>query len=90
MMLHAPVPAPINGRSTAIRVLRWTFKKGDQSLTCLVQRAASSFDVWVIPHWDVASAMVEQTETPVRAFCRHAEVAMRLRSAGWCVVARSR
>jgi len=76
----------------AASVLRWVFQKGDKSLTCLLQRsgADSSYDICVVPHWDVTSAVVEETETPIRAFCRHAEIALALRTAGWSVVERSR
>ena len=88
MNLHASALVP-NGSSEPAGV-RWIFRKGDQSLTCLLQRsAASSFDVGIVPHWDVSSAVIEKTETSIDAFCRHAEIAMRLRSAGWSVVARS-
>ena len=89
MNLHASALVP-NDSSEPAGVLRWIFRKGDQSLTCLLQRsAASSYDVGIVPHWDVSSAVIEKTPTSIRAFCRHAEIAMRLRAAGWLVVARS-
>jgi hypothetical protein len=84
-------PHPVMPLQTA-SVLRWVFRKRDRSLTCLLQRsgAESSYDIYVVPHWDVASAVVEQTDTPIRAFCRHAEIALALRAAGWSVIERSR
>jgi hypothetical protein len=91
MSVHAPVLPRLNGSSDSICVLRWIFQKGGRSITCLLQRSGgdSTYDVCVVPHWDVASAVVEGTATPVRAFCRHAEIARRLRAAGWSVVERS-
>ena len=61
-------------------------------MTCLLQQSAveQSYEVCVVPHWDVASAVLEETDTSLSAFCRHAEISMHLRAAGWAVVARSR
>jgi len=52
-------------------------------------RAASSYDVCVVPHWNVSAAVVETVETPGRALLRHAEIARHLRETGWLVVDRS-
>ena len=79
-------------RSTEpVCLLRWTFQKDDKSITCQVEgnEAASSYDVSVVPHWDVASAVVEEAETPFSAFRRHAEITILLREAGWSVARRS-
>ena len=77
--------------SESVCLLRWTFQKDDKSITCQIEgnQAAASYDVSVVPHWDVASAVVEEAETPFGAFQRHAEISMRLREAGWSVARRS-
>jgi hypothetical protein len=48
------------------------------------------FAISVVPHWDIASAVIEPAATAVGAFRRHAEIAMRLRDAGWTLAHRSR
>lgn len=77
--------------SESVCLLRWTFQKNGKAITCQVDgnESASSYDVCVVPHWDVASAVVEKVQTPVGAFQRHAEITMRLRDAGWSVARRS-
>jgi hypothetical protein len=79
-------------KSESVCLLRWTFQKDDKAITCQIEgnEAASCYDVSVVPHWDIASAVVEEAETPFGAFRRHAEIAIRLRQAGWAVARRSR
>jgi hypothetical protein len=63
------------------------FHRGTAALTCEIDAAHSHhFDVCVVPHWDVASASIEQFKDPVSAFERHAAIARRLREAGWTSV----
>lgn len=73
-------------------VLRWVFRKRNRLITCLLQQreVEQSYEICLVPHWDIASAVSVQTDTSLSAFCRHAEFAMHLRAAGWAVVARSR
>lgn len=75
----------------SVCLLRWIFHKGGRSITCQLEanRLASSYEVGIVPHWDVASAVVESAQTPLVAFRRHAEMAMRLRAAGWSSARRS-
>jgi hypothetical protein len=51
-------------------------------------RDAASYDVCVVPHWNVSAAVVETVDTPGRALLRHAEIARNLRETGWLVVDR--
>jgi hypothetical protein len=46
-----------------------------------VRRA--SYDVCVLPHWNLSEATVEHFDTPASALWRHAEIASRLRQSGW-------
>lgn len=65
--------------------LRWVFRRGSDALTCAVETAVarSSFDVCVLPHWNLAVGTVEHFNVPEGALRRHAEIASRLRQAGW-------
>jgi hypothetical protein len=70
---------------TPICLLRWTFKRGDQSITCQLEASpvTPTYRVYVVPHWDVGASVVEGTRTQIDAYRRHAEIAMWLRDAGW-------
>lgn len=72
-------------------LIRWVLQRGREILTCQVDAHVhrSAYDVCLVPHWDVDAASIEVIATPGRAFLRHAEIAMRLRNAGWFVTARS-
>jgi len=68
-------------------MLRWVFHRGTDTLTCVVDAARRHhFDVGVIPHWDVAASSIERFDDAVSAFERHADIARRLREAGWTSV----
>jgi hypothetical protein len=66
-------------------LLRWVFYRGHDALTCAIETAGgrSSYDVCVLPHWDLSLATVEHFDAPAGALRRHAEIALRLRLAGW-------
>lgn len=72
-------------------LIRWVLQRGRETLTCQVDAHVhqSAYDVCIVPHSDVDAASIEVIATPSRAFQRHAEIAMRLRNAGWIVTARS-
>ena len=65
-------------------VLRWVFQRDANEITCeLDVRANHTFDVCVVPHWDVSAATIEHFDAPTMAMLRHAEIARRLREGGW-------
>ena len=66
-------------------MLRWVFHRGGHALTCAVEAAAdrSAYDVCIFPHWNLSLAAVERFVGPGSALQRHAEIASRLREAGW-------
>src|SRR4051812_26136973 len=66
-------------------ILRWVFHRGPDVLTCAVETAGhrASCDVCVLPHWNLSVATVERFDAPASALRRHAEIASRLRDAGW-------
>jgi len=70
-----------------VSVLRWTFQQNRRVLTCAVraENDGASFDVTLVPHWDVSATSIETFDKESGAFARHAEIAMQLRDAGWVV-----
>jgi hypothetical protein len=83
---------PGTGRSRVSEpacLVRWIFQRGDSALTCRVDARATSYDVSVVPHWNVSASAVEALETPGRALQRHAEIAKQLREGGWLVAHRT-
>jgi hypothetical protein len=78
-------------RSTEpVGILRWVFVRGAKALTCEVRtNGRHSHDVCVVPHWDVASSVVERYEGAAGALRRHAEVASYFRQAGWLLLRES-
>jgi hypothetical protein len=66
-------------------MLRWVFHHGSDTLTCAVEASdhRPSYDVCILPHWNLAEATVEHFVAPADALRRHAQIATRLRRAGW-------
>lgn len=67
-------------------MLRWVFRRDTETLTCEVDAAGNRWEVCIVPHWDVAESVIERFDTPLSALERHADIARRLRDAGWSVV----
>jgi hypothetical protein len=70
-------------------IVRWQFERGDRHLTCMVQAAptASSYDVAIVPLWDVGRTALETFDSTAAALHRHAAIAAGLREAGWTLAA---
>jgi hypothetical protein len=65
-------------------VLRWVFRREANAITCEIDAAGDrAFEVSIVPHWDVSASTIERFNAAHHAFERHAEVARRLREAGW-------
>ena len=66
-------------------VIRWVFRRGSNALTCAVEAGTGqwSYDVWILPHWNVSEAIVEHFEGAADALLRHAEITSQLRQHGW-------
>ena len=66
-------------------MLRWVFQRGAATLTCSVEAAAdrSAYEVCIFPHWNLSMGSIERFGAPGGALHRHAEIASRLRDAGW-------
>ncbi|HYU77717.1 MAG TPA: hypothetical protein VEK56_01950 [Vicinamibacterales bacterium] len=75
---------PINLESS--NVLRWVFQRDANAITCkLDMNSDRSFEMHIVPHWDVPASVIEHFESPADALLRHAEVARLLRENGWNV-----
>jgi hypothetical protein len=83
-------PSTDHFESRAQRLVRWTFERGSRAITCQVDAQDGTYHVRVMPHWDLADLRVTSEPTPWEALRRHAEIAARLREAGWCVTRHSR
>jgi len=66
------------------------FLRGTKALSCELRVSGSKvYDVCVIPHWDVSSAVVEPFDRPAGALRRHAEISSHFRRAGWILTRQS-
>jgi len=84
-------PKALRRTGPPVCLVRWIFHRSGNTLTCQVDASAtrSSYDVSVVPHWNVASAVIETVGTPGRALQRHAEIAKHLRETGWSLARRT-
>jgi len=67
-------------------ILRWIFLRGTRVLTCEIRSSGKTYDVSVVPHWDVSASVIESFDRPASALRRHAEIASDFRQAGWSQV----
>lgn len=81
---HVTASRPPRAESAAM--LRWDFLRGHKVVTCEVRATGrSSYDVCVVPHWDVSSSVVERFAHPVAALRRQAQIASDFQQAGFSV-----
>ena len=79
-----PTTSHLPLRAQPACILRWVFHRGADVQTCAVEPGGhDSYDVCILPHWNLSEATVEHFDAPASALRRHAEVASRLRQAGW-------
>ena len=71
------------------RLLRWTLCRGDEAVTCQIERtvADGSYAVCVVPHRDLSAASIETFDASLVAFQRHAVIVSALRRRGWTMTA---
>jgi hypothetical protein len=70
-------------------ILRWTFRRNTSTLTCEIDAVEKGFSVSIVPHWDLRATVVEHYDATMSALERHADIALRLRDAGWDVTERA-
>lgn len=75
-----------NRRNESQCLLRWTFLRGNELLTCQIQRRRSGqYRLSLIPHSGTGQSAIENFPSTMRALHRHATLAAELRQAGWTV-----
>lgn len=73
--------------TTKASLLRWTFIRKEHVITCeITVNGSQSYDVSVVPHWDVSASAVESYDRPAAALRRHAELAWYFREDGWALL----
>jgi len=72
-----------------MRLLRWIFQRGNQTLTCQVDQrpGADTYTLSLVPHSNAAAGIAETFNTAWSAFRRHALIASELRRSGWTLAA---
>lgn len=89
MMMNPVTHSNRNHSSIPVPMLRWVFQRHANMLTCeLAAGTGPYFDVSIVPHWNLAASVIERFEASMPAFERHADIALRLREAGWSLVDR--
>jgi len=68
------------------QVVRWTFQRGSEMLTCVVHGLPRTFRVSLIPHGPGQISSVQSCPSLFAALSRHADIAAALRDQGWDVV----
>ena len=71
------------------RMLRWTFRRGNTFLTCVIDcaRAGRGFQLAVVPQASPETGRIEQFSTAFDVLLRHATIVRELRDSGWTLVA---
>jgi hypothetical protein len=69
----------------SLPLLHWIFVRGSKAITFDVRPNHGSYEVCIVPHWDVSQTVVEQYARPADALRRHAEIAGAFRQSGWAV-----
>jgi hypothetical protein len=73
------------------RLLRWTFRRGNELVTCVIDRARSGYGYQLAlvpqrsPHR--THATIETFRSAFEVLLRHAAIASELRELGWTLVA---
>lgn len=71
------------------RMLRWTFRRGNDFLTCVIDRARGGrgYQLAVVPQSPMDTARIEVFHNAFDVLIRHASIASELRDLGWTLVA---
>jgi hypothetical protein len=70
-------------------MLRWTFRRGNDFLTCVIDRSRSvgGYQLAVVPQSRSDAARIEVFRSAFDVLLRHATIAKELRDLGWTLVA---
>jgi len=71
------------------RLLRWTFRRGNNILTCVIDRARNGhgYQLAIVPQTPSQSGRIEVFSSAFEVLLRHARIARELRDLGWTLVA---
>lgn len=72
-------------RNHAVPILRWTFRRGTETLVCELglNHDESAYELRLNPPWNDSSRGPELFDDAMSAFQRHAEIERMLVRAGW-------
>ena len=71
-------------KSQATQILRSVLHRDDRTLSCdVIARGCRSYDVCVVPHWDVSPSVIETFKAASKAVRRHTELSWLFQQAGW-------
>lgn len=82
---HQRTERPVT--TDSVQMLCSTFQRQDDAVTCEVDfdTRRSAYEVYVMPPRGSSGVLVERFDRATSALERHAEIASRLRQAGWTV-----
>jgi hypothetical protein len=80
---ESPLPAPAT--ESHVRVMRWTFRREDETLVCELglNRDESAYEIRIDPACEVADAASELFDDAISVFQRQAEIERQLVAQGW-------
>jgi hypothetical protein len=70
-------------------MLRWTFRRRNEFLTCVIDRARSGrgYQLAIVPQASSNAGRIEVFPSAFDVLLRHASIATELRDLGWTLVA---
>lgn len=86
MALCLPASASVPSVSNrSVRVLRWTFRRGDESVACELglNRDDSAYELRIDPPWNPTGLTMECFNDATAAFQRHGAIERALIERGW-------
>ncbi len=85
MALALPARNPRPGGDRSTRVMRWTFRRDDQTVICELglNRDDSAYELRIHLPWNAAGATNETFNDAVAAFERHGTIERSLIEQGW-------
>lgn len=83
LCLSAAAPAPRSDRAS--RVMRWTFRRDHETVTCELglNNDDSAYELRIDPLWNPAGMTTETFNDAIAAFQRHATIERILIDEGW-------
>jgi hypothetical protein len=85
MALHAARGLQPSPSDHTVRVLRWTFRRGDEAVVCELglNTDDSGYELRFIPPWNAAGITTESFNSAISALQRHVAIERILVDEGW-------